>query len=45
MQTSSKPHCAAHAVIGINNRNLKTFDTRLETTLELLPRIQTRGLW
>ena len=26
-------------LIGINNRNLKTFDTRLETTLELLPRI------
>jgi indole-3-glycerol phosphate synthase len=26
-------------LIGINNRNLKTFDTRLETTLELLARI------
>jgi indole-3-glycerol phosphate synthase len=26
-------------LIGINNRNLKTFDTRLETTLELLSRI------
>lgn len=26
-------------LIGINNRNLKTFETRLETTLELLPRI------
>tara|TARA_R110000823_G_scaffold195624_5_gene326941 strand:+ start:18447 stop:19265 length:819 start_codon:yes stop_codon:yes gene_type:complete len=25
------------AVIGINNRDLHTFDTRLETTLELLP--------
>jgi indole-3-glycerol phosphate synthase len=26
-------------LIGINNRNLKTFETRLETTLELLPLI------
>jgi indole-3-glycerol phosphate synthase len=26
-------------LIGVNNRNLKTFDTRLETTLELLPRV------
>ncbi len=26
-------------LIGVNNRNLKTFETRLETTLELLPRI------
>ena len=26
-------------LIGINNRNLKTFDTRLETTLDLLPRV------
>jgi len=26
-------------LIGINNRNLKNFDTRLETTLELLPRV------
>ena len=26
-------------LIGVNNRNLKTFDTTLETTLELLPRI------
>jgi len=26
-------------LIGINNRNLKTFETQLETTLELLPRI------
>jgi len=26
-------------LIGINNRNLKNFDTRLETTLDLLPRV------
>lgn len=26
-------------LVGINNRNLHTFETRLETTLELLPRI------
>lgn len=26
-------------LIGTNNRNLKTFETRLETTLDLLPRI------
>ena len=26
-------------LIGINNRNLKSFETRLETTLELLPRV------
>jgi indole-3-glycerol phosphate synthase len=26
-------------LIGINNRNLKSFETRLETTLELVPRV------
>jgi indole-3-glycerol phosphate synthase len=26
-------------LLGINNRNLKTFETRLETTLDLLPRV------
>jgi indole-3-glycerol phosphate synthase len=31
-------------LIGINNRNLRTFDTRLETTLELLARIPTNRI-
>ena len=26
-------------LVGVNNRNLRTFETRLDTTLELLPRI------
>lgn len=26
-------------LLGVNNRNLRTFETRLETTLELLPRV------
>ena len=32
------------ALVGINNRNLKTFETRLETTLELVSRIPARRL-
>ena len=30
---------AGAAIIGINNRNLKTFETRIETSVELLPLI------
>jgi indole-3-glycerol phosphate synthase len=32
------------ALVGINNRNLKTFETRLETTLDLAPRIPSSRL-
>jgi indole-3-glycerol phosphate synthase len=32
------------AMVGINNRNLRTFETSLETTLGLLPRIPTEKL-
>jgi indole-3-glycerol phosphate synthase len=28
-------------LLGINNRNLKTFETRLQTTVDLLPRVPT----
>ena len=31
-------------LIGINNRNLKTFETRLETTLDLLPRVPSERI-
>ena len=31
-------------LLGINNRNLKTFETRLETTLDLLPRVPTERM-
>jgi len=30
--------------VGINNRNLRTFETSLQTTLDLLPRIPTEKL-
>ncbi len=31
-------------IIGVNNRNLRTFETRLETTLELLPEVPEERL-
>jgi indole-3-glycerol phosphate synthase len=34
----------ATPLIGVNNRNLRTFDVALETTLELLPRVPRERL-
>ena len=33
----------ATPLIGVNNRNLRSFETRLDTTLDLLPRIRATG--
>jgi indole-3-glycerol phosphate synthase len=32
------------ALLGINNRNLRTFETTLDTTIDLLPRIADHKL-
>jgi len=42
VHSSAELEAALHLktpLIGVNNRDLRTFETRLETTLELLPRI------
>ena len=47
VHTEAELECALHAgavLIGINNRDLKTFDVRLETTERLLPRIPAGAL-
>lgn len=37
LQQVQRTRLAAPALLGINNRNLRTFETHLETTLDLLP--------
>ena len=37
LEQVQRTRLAAPALLGINNRNLRTFETHLETTLELLP--------
>ena len=39
LQAVQRSGILPRALLGINNRNLRTFETRLETTLDLLPRL------